>query len=80
MVKENIEIRREFWQYTVKSVDIELLHRRVKEIVRIIKPNKKIFTHNYLKELLRDNKLSEGYEKYIYMYLMNLKKVEVYNG
>lgn len=74
MVRENIEIRREFWSYCGNAKE---LFERVQQVIKIIEPNREYFTYNYLEKLLRKNRLSEGYSKYIYLYLMAMKEKEV---
>jgi len=73
MVNENIEIRREFWYSS--NLELKKFFKRIQEVIKIIKPNTEYFTYDYLKELLRNNKLSEGYSKYIYLYLIRLKEL-----
>lgn len=71
MVKESLEIRREFWSYWNNAM---VFFKRVQEVIKIIEPIREDFTHDYLRELLRKNKLSEGYSKYIYLYLTAMKE------
>lgn len=75
MVKENIEIRREYWN-CIRTYGGKDFLERIIEITDMIKPDLNKFTHRGIIKSLQAINLSVGYEKYIYLYLKHKKEVK----